>query len=331
MHTFLDSASKLFAALVLAAPAWSAPQFPPGVPPIPPGGGGGGGQEGDEEEAPADDEPAREGTSQEIDPLIFAYEFAKVSDDSQNIARAVRAFRPFNNDSLLSVVKPALEREASKRDEERILATLEPSKRKNEELVEQLLWRTSAGVVRAGADIAARMGSKKSLDVLNKALRAKNVRVNPYARAAVIEALARHPSESPKTSNELMEFLLEYDEQGFEENGFRPLGDDRAGTPCVDVLVETVRYFEKRGTKELDLVTRLADLLSEGSRPGVAEAVEKKPAEYRAGRAAAAAAVGPAAADALFALTGTRFEPTPEGREAALAHVAANVRSLGLE
>jgi len=318
-------------ALFAAAPLDAAPQFPPGGPPpgFPPDGGGAGG--GDEEEEPQDDTPAREGSSQEIDPLIFAYEFAKVSDDSQRIARAVRAFRPYKNESLLSVVKAALEREPSRNDRERILGTLEQSKRDDDDLVEQLLWRTSAGVVRAGADIAARMGSKKSLDVLGKALRGGNVRANPAAQAAVIEALGRHASEAPKVTKDLGAMLLGYDDLDFDENGYRPLGDDRTGTPRVDVIVETVRYFERRGTTELRIAQQLAELLHEGSRPGVAEELAKASAPYRAGRAAAAEAVGAAAADALTAIVGTRFEPTAEGRTAALAHLAANAKALKLD
>ncbi|MEZ5979114.1 MAG: hypothetical protein R3F34_12935 [Planctomycetota bacterium] len=275
------------------------------------------------------DDAPREGSPEEIGRLILAWEGAKLTDDSAAILRTVREMRPFKNDDLLVVVRHGVEHEGTRTDRNRILAGLDPAEREDEDLVDTLVTKLAAQVVAASADIGARMGTRDSLAALEKGLRAKSTRDNPYAFAALVEALSRHPVESTKVTKEVTKHLLEFDDAKFELPG-HALVDDRLGTPRADGYRECAHYFERRGTKERDVYVALAEALHDEDREGVTAKKEKRGDAYRIGREAAASVLAPTASAALLALTGRTFETSAEGRSEALTWIADNAKSLGL-
>lgn len=275
------------------------------------------------------DEGPRKGTSGEIDPLVFAYEFQKATGASRGIARSVLAFVPFNNSVVLGVVRESLEHEPTRLDENQLEGELDKEELDNDDLVEQLLWQRAGEVVRAGALIGARLASRDSLDALEKAVRMKSVKQNPIGRTAILKALTDHPMRSTKVDREIQKLLLDYDDSDFDENGFVPREDNRMETPRIDELVGALRYFEHWGTTERDVVVELAELLCDTERKGAAKKLERGNDDYRAGRAAAAAELAPIAVTALARLTGEQFSADAEGRTAALAWIAEHGKEHG--
>jgi hypothetical protein len=277
------------------------------------------------------DEPPREGTSAEIDPLVLAYEFQKATGASPQIARAVLAFLPYKNSVVLSVVRESLEHEPTRLDENQLEGELDKKEREDDDLVEQRLWQRAGEVVRAGALIGGRLASRESLDALEKAVRLKSVKENPVGRTAIITALTEHPMRSAKVDRELQKLLLDFDDAEFDANGFVPREDERMTTPRIDELLAAARYIEHWGTTELDVVVELAELLCDTERKGAAKKLERGDDDYRAGRTAAAAELAPVAVTALARLTGERFTADAEGRAAALAWIAEHGKEHGFD